>query len=161
MCVCIWDLTFVWGLTSAPWLRRTSATLILSSWAAKWRGVSPLYAWYRNKTSFVIVTVHVIQEISCNSKPCEHVPYCRHWHLHSWLRAVTPGPHFLLVLPDVWGRCPVVLLRWCQLRTPAVWSQYPFGSFWQQCAMACNHSGAIQRNKRFKNEEYSSEELQI
>lgn len=34
--------TFVCESTAAPWLTRTSATLTLSSWAARWRGVSPL-----------------------------------------------------------------------------------------------------------------------
>lgn len=34
--------TFVCASTAAPWLTRTSATLTLSSWAARWRGVSPL-----------------------------------------------------------------------------------------------------------------------
>lgn len=37
--------TFVWASTAAPWLTRTSATLTLSSWAAKCNGVSPLCKW--------------------------------------------------------------------------------------------------------------------
>lgn len=35
-------LTLVCASTAAPWLTRTSATLTLSSWAARWSGVSPL-----------------------------------------------------------------------------------------------------------------------
>ncbi len=34
-------ITFVSGSTVAPWLTKTSATLTLSSWAARWSGVRP------------------------------------------------------------------------------------------------------------------------
>lgn len=35
--------TLVSGSIVAPWLTNTSATFTLSSWAARWRGVSPLW----------------------------------------------------------------------------------------------------------------------
>lgn len=56
-----------------------------------------------------------------------------------------PGPRCPPVLPGEWGWCLAVLLRWCLHHTPAVWSQFPFGSSWQQCGVGCSHSEAGQR----------------
>lgn len=68
------------------------------------------------------------------------LPYCTHWRWHSWPAAVILSPHCPPVLPGEWGWCLAAWLHWCRRRTPAVWSQCPFGSFWQQYGVACSHS---------------------
>lgn len=81
--VCVWEsFTFVCGLTSAPWLRRTSATLTLSSWAAKWSGVSPLciIIRYTHKDKFTLLWDAFICDRKWDAgKPFGYVPCCTRW----------------------------------------------------------------------------------
>ena len=165
LCVCVWEsFTFVAGLTSAPWLRRTSATLTLSSWAARWSGVSPLCIYGKDTHKHMSTHKYIccggrseqasanqMLEISMKRLICfSSIPYCTHWRWRSWPAAVTPGPRCPPALPGEWGQCLAASPRWCRRRTPAVWSQCPFGSFWQRCGAACSHSEAGERHAGVK-----------